>query len=90
MESSHLNTEVTTINIVSKEQIARLSRVATNFKQFHKIVVLAMDITTDRNGRIHLQEIGFLAQHFCSLLENPHGLIMRKSSFTVEVLFQEC
>lgn len=50
--------EVSTIHVVSQEQIARLRWVATNFEQLHEIVVLSVNITAHGYGRIHFQQVG--------------------------------
>ena len=80
------DTEVSSINVVSEKKISRLSGVATNFKQLHQIVILAVNITTNCDRCIHLQKIGFLLQHLCSFLDNVQGLFFRETSFSVEVL----
>ena len=56
--SSYLDTEVPTVNIVAQEQVACLCGVSTDFEKLHQVVVLAVNITADCDGSIHLQEVG--------------------------------
>jgi hypothetical protein len=67
----YLDAEVATIYVVAQEEVARLCRVAADFEQLHEIVVLAVDITTDGDGRIHLQQIRFCLQDLGALLDDP-------------------
>lgn len=50
-----LYTEVATVDVVTKEQVSGLGRVAANFEQLHEIVVLAVDVTADGDGGVHLE-----------------------------------
>jgi hypothetical protein len=68
---SDLNAEVSSIDIVSQEQVSRLCRVATHFKELHEIVVLPMNITTHSDGRIHLQQIRLRLQDLGAFFQNP-------------------
>lgn len=43
----YLNTEVATVNIVTKEQVPCCSWWSSHFKQLHKIKELPMDVSTD-------------------------------------------
>ena len=45
--AAHLNTKVATIDVVAKEQVACRRRRSTNFEQFHEVIKLAMNVTTD-------------------------------------------
>ena len=68
---SYLNTEVTPIHVIAQEEIARLRRVATDFKQLHEIVVLTMNITAYSDGCIHFQKVGFRLQDLCAFPYDP-------------------
>lgn len=81
-----LNTEISSINVISKEQVSCLGWVATNFEELHQIVVLAVNISADSDWRIHLQEIGLLLQDLSTLLKNIQCLFLGQTSFTVEML----
>ena len=50
---TYLNAEKTSVNIITQEQVSRLGWIATDFKQFHQIVVLTMNVTAHRNGCVH-------------------------------------
>jgi hypothetical protein len=69
--ASYLNTEVAAVHVVAQEEIACLGRVATNFEQLHKIVVLPVNVTTNGDGCVHLQEIWLCPQDLCALLNDP-------------------
>lgn len=66
-----LNTEVTTVNIIAKEEISRLGRIPTDFEELHKIVVLAVNVSTDGNRGVHLEEIWLGTEQLGTLSENP-------------------
>lgn len=68
---AYLNTEISTVDVVTQEEIACVCRVATNFEQLHQIVVLAMNITADGNGGIHLQKVGLSLENLCTLAQDP-------------------
>ena len=57
-QRSHLYTKVATINVIAQEKIAGLCGVATNFEQFHEVVVLAVNITAHSNGCVHFEQVG--------------------------------
>ena len=54
----YLDTEVPTVNIVAQKQVACLCWVPTDFEKLHQIVVLAVNITADCDGSVHLQKVG--------------------------------
>lgn len=87
--SSHLYTEISSVHVVSQEQVSRLCRVTANLEQLHKIKVLSVNVTAHSDRRVHFQQIRLFAQNFCSLLDNPQGLILGQPAFAVEVLFQK-
>lgn len=65
------DTEVATVDIVAQEEVSRLGRVASNFKQLHQIVVLTMHITTHGNRGVHLEKIRLGAKKVCASLNDP-------------------
>lgn len=42
----YLYREIATVDIVAKEQIHGFCRITTHLEQFHKVVILAMNIAT--------------------------------------------
>lgn len=68
---SYLYTEVSPVHVVTQEEIARFSRIAPDFEQFHQIEVLSMNITTHRDGCIHLEQVGFRLQYLRTLVYDP-------------------
>lgn len=68
---TYLDTEVTTVDVITQEEVARVCGVTANFKQLHQIVVLTVDITTDGDGSIHLQKVGLSLENLCALAQNP-------------------
>ena len=51
--NANLYAEISSIDIVSQEQISSLGRVAADLKELHQVIVLAVDVTADRNRRVH-------------------------------------
>ena len=86
---TNLNTEIPSVYIVTEKQIPGLSRIATNFKEFHQIKVLAMHIATDSNRRIHLEQIRLGSQDFRSSANKPKGLLFTYATLAVEVLLEK-
>jgi hypothetical protein len=84
-----LYAEVASIDIVTEEEVSGLSGVTSNFKQLHQIVVLAMNVTTDSNGGVHLQEVGLGAQKFGTLPDNPKSLLFGKTTLAIEMLLKK-
>jgi hypothetical protein len=84
-----LYAEITSVDVVTKEEISGLGGVATNFEKLHEIVVLSVNITTNGDGSVHLQEVGLGAQKLSTLLENPKSLLLGETTFTVEMLLEE-
>lgn len=82
-------TEVTSIDVVAKEEVSGLGGVATNFKKFHKIVILSVDVTANCDGSIHLEKVGLSSQKLSTLLQNPKSLIVGKATLAVEVLLEK-
>lgn len=66
-----LDTEVASVDVVSQEEIASLSGVATNFEKLHQIVVLSVDISADGDGGIHLKKVRLGPKYFGALPDNP-------------------
>ena len=86
---TYLYTKVTTIDIISQEKVSSLLRISSDFKQLHEIIVLAVNVTADSDGRIHLEEIGLLSQYLGALVDNIQRLLLRQAAFAVKVLLQE-
>ena len=53
----YLYAEVTSINIITKEEISSFGWITTNLKQLHQVEILAMYIATHSDGGIHFEEI---------------------------------
>ena len=52
---THFDTEIPSINIVSKEEIPCLRRVATDLEQLHQVEVLTVDIATHGDRSVHFE-----------------------------------
>lgn len=87
--STHLNTEISSVHIISQEEVSSVFGIASDFEELHQIEVLPMNITADRDGRIHLQQIRLALEHFCAHLYDPQRLFFGQSTLSIEVLFQE-
>ena len=84
-----LYAEITSVDVVTKEEISGLGGVATNFEKLHEIVVLSVNITTNGDGSVHLQEVGLGAQKLSTLFQNPKSLLLGETTFAVEMLLEE-
>ena len=65
-----LHAVVATIDIVAHEQVVCIRRTSTNLKQFHQVVELAMNVTTDGDWALDGLDIHFSVQDFFSLKES--------------------
>lgn len=81
--------EITSVDVIAQEQIPGLGWVAAHLEQLHEIVVLAVHVTADGDGGIHLEEIRFLTQELGARLNDPEGLLVGQPTLAVEVLLQE-
>ena len=69
-EKGHrLHGVVPAVHIVAHEQIVRIWRVATNAKQFHQVMELAVHISAYCDGTAYLLDIAFLLQYLLGLRE---------------------
>lgn len=84
-----LYAEITSVDVVTKEEISGLGGVTTNFEELHEIVVLSVNVTTDGDGSVHLEKVGLGAQKLGTLLKNPKSLLLGKTTFAVEMLLEE-
>lgn len=44
---NYLNAEITSVNIITQKQVTGVCRLASHFKQLHKVIKLTMYIPTD-------------------------------------------
>lgn len=49
--SPYLYAKVSPVNIITQEEVACCGRWSTNFEQFHKVIKLTMNVSTDYNVR---------------------------------------
>ena len=56
-KSDGLDRVVTTIDVVTHEEVVGVGRLATNLEQLAQIVELTVDITADGHGRAHLLHV---------------------------------
>lgn len=85
-----LDGEVASVDVVSQEQISGIGWVTTDLEQLHQIIVLAVNISTDGDWRIHLEQVWLLSENLASLVDNVDGLLLGETTFSVEMLLQEC
>lgn len=69
-EGDSLDRVVTTIDIVSHEEVVGIGGVASNPEEFHQIVELTVDVTTNSNGTAHRLDVGLLHKDLASLIMN--------------------
>ena len=68
---THFDTEIPSVHIVSQEKVSSFGWIPPDFEEFHQIKVLSMDITTDSDRRVHLQQIGLTFKYLCPHLYDP-------------------
>lgn len=66
-ESNCLHRIVTSVNIVSHEEVVGVWRLAPDLKQLHQVMELTVDISTHRHWTSHLLHIGLLCQDLLCL-----------------------
>lgn len=87
--NTHLDAKVAAIHIVAEEEVSSFSRITANLEKLHQVEILAVDVATNGDGRVHFQQIGFAFQDLGTLFDNEQCLLLGEATFTVEVLFQE-
>jgi hypothetical protein len=85
----YLNAKITTINVVSEEEVAGLGRITTDFEQLHQIVVLAMNVAADGDGGVHLEHVGFGAEDLGAFFYDPKRLLFRQTTLTLEMALEK-
>ena len=85
----YLDAEISSIHVISKEKVSRLSWIPANFEQLHQIEILSMYISANCDGRIHLQQIRLLLQDLGAIPDDPERLFFGESTLSAEVLFEE-
>lgn len=84
------NAVVAAVNVVAQEKVSRASGwITSNLEELHQVVVLAMDVATDGNGRIYFQEGWFGMKNLGALFDNEQSLILGKTPLSIEVLFEK-
>ena len=86
---TNLDAKVTPIHVISQEQISGLGRITSDLKKFHQVKVLTMDVATDGNRGVHLQQIRLCTEDFCASVDNPQRLIFSETALSIEMLFEE-
>lgn len=81
--------KVSSVNVVAEEEVSRLSRIAADLKQLHQVVVLAVDITADGDGGVHLEKVGLGTQQLGTLSNDPQRLFLGESALAIKVLLEE-
>lgn len=61
-QTNSLDRVVTSINIISKKQVVSVGDTASNFEEFHEIVELSMNVSTDVDWCSHIDNIGFFIE----------------------------
>ena len=67
-ESHGLDRVVSSIDVVSHEQVVSLGRLSSNFEKFTQVVELTMDISTDGHGSLHCLHVRLFDKDFFSLI----------------------
>lgn len=70
-----LDTEITTVDVVTKEEVLGISRIASNLEEFQKIVKLAMNITTYSDRCIYFQKVGFSMEQLRPFPDDKQSLL---------------
>lgn len=74
-EANRFNPLPSAINIVAQEEIGRLGRQSTVLKQAQQIVVLAMNIPTNSDGRADLDEHGLFNEDVLDEADHAKNLL---------------
>lgn len=83
------DTEIATVDVVSQKKISGLGGVATDLEKLHKIVVLAVNITTNGDRSVHLQKIAFSTKNLSTLAQNEQSLFFGQTPFAVKMLLEK-
>lgn len=89
VDCQYLDAEVSSVHVVTQEEISRFFRVSSDLKELHQIVVLPVNITAHGDGSIHLQQVRLRFENLGGARENEECLLLGEAAFAVEVLLQE-
>jgi len=67
-KSDSLHGIVTTIHVITHEQVIRIWTLTAYLEQLHEVMELAMDVTADGDGASHFLHIRLLGKNFLRLL----------------------
>jgi hypothetical protein len=68
-QSDRLQTIVTSIDVISHEQIIRVGALSSDPKEFDEIIELTVNITTYGDWSLYRLDIGFFLQHSLGLFD---------------------
>ena len=57
----------TSVNIVAHKQVVRFRNFASDFKEFHEVVKLSVDVATDNDWSSNGDDVGFFSQDLFGL-----------------------
>ncbi|KAH3683702.1 hypothetical protein WICPIJ_005321 [Wickerhamomyces pijperi] len=75
-----------TIDIITKKQIWSCGWISADFKQLDQVVVLAMDVPTDGDWRLHFKKIGLFGKDTIGHVQDLQDLIRRETTFSQEMV----
>ena len=76
-----LDRVVTTIDVITHEQVVGIGWLSTNFEELSKVMELSMNIATNCDRCSHLLDIGFINQDFFCLYKSQITIRSKNVSF---------
>ena len=68
---TNLDTKVSSIDVVSQEEITSLRGITTDLEQLHQVEILSVDVSAHSDRCIHFKEVVLALQYFCPKLNDP-------------------
>lgn len=84
-----LDGKVAAVDVIAQKEVAGVCGVATDFKELHEIIVLAVDIAADGDGSVDFEQVGFLTQDLGGSCQDEAGLVIGETALAIKVVLEE-
>lgn len=86
---TYLNTKIASIDIITEEQIARVSRWTTHLEQLHEIVELSVHVTTHRDRCLNIDHRLLEPEELGTFVDDPERYRLLDSALQYEVFLED-
>lgn len=84
-----LNAEISSIYVVSQKQISCRLWASAFLEELHEVVILTVDVSTDCDGSVDVEDVRFRPEQRCCLVDDPKCMIVFYPTLSEEVVLQK-